>query len=368
MGYIIPFLFLFLILPGEVEAANLNIVEENDPYNTRIKDWYHNWIEGHDGYTIDFRDSTVYKVYIASYNSDFSQKGTERTTESTSGNYAIRYTLTCNTAYVMELYNKTGMLIYDAKVIITGLENPQCYSGGDQSEIEEGCDICDIFNCPGWNQYLNKLDDIKNAIPPPPNWQEVSQVFSDAIVPRLVDETRVMLDDLLGRAPEPPTPPAEIPTMPDLPVLDDGGFKDNQPDLQDSGLKGFDENEIKDNAPELNYEEDETGGFDLSVDPVDSLPDVLPGGDPGAYKRDPEMMDAEFPGAPKEQSGDIGKPSNPKDDLDSPPKPGGDIGNPPTPGGDTGAPPTPGDGGSIGNPPIPGDSGEKPPGYMSKPK
>lgn len=356
-GYIFPFLFFFLfwVQTEEVKAAgNLEIIEMNDPYKIISIGPYYENRNSSDGMYFMFEGRRAYTLYWQSGG------GTEKTKVASQYGWTHMTGIgfNCNTSYTAKVYDKSGNTLIDMKVKVTGLINPSCDSGGDGSlDGAEGvCDVCGIFDCPEWDNYLGKLDDIKNAIPPPPNWNEVSQIFSDAIVPPLIDGTRVMLDDLLGRAPEPPTPPANMPTMPDLPSLDDGGFKDKEPDLPDSGVKGFDSDEIIDNAPELNYEEDDSGGFDLSVDPVDNLPDVYPGGDPGPYKRDPVMMDAEPPGSPKEFEGDIGKPSNPKDDAGSPPKPDGDMGKPPTPGGNAGAPPKP------------GDNGERPPGYMPKPK
>lgn len=283
----------------------------------------------------------------------------------------------CNAHYIGELRDVTGYIVLSVKMTVTGLKKPLCDSEpsgdmGSDEDIGDGdgdgdggdgdigggtCDSCGIFDCPGWNNYMGQLEDIKNAIPPPPNWHEVSRIFSDAIVPRLVGETRVMLDDLLGRAPTPPTPPPQQQAPPNIEKpnnVDD--FTNKEPEMQDSGVVGFDKNKIKDDAPELQYEEDDTGGFDLSVHPVDALPDVVPGGDPGIYKRDPEMMDAEIPTKPKESGDEVGSPGKPKEDFGSPSNPNDNVGNPSNPNE------------NIGNPSNPSGDAKPPSGYMPKPK
>lgn len=245
----------------------------------------------------------------------------------------------CNTFYKMESFDGSGKVVGVLRFEATQIINPDpnaCHSsgseedgGGGEVEMPAPCDACAIFECPGWDLHLQKLDAIKNAIPPPPNWHSVSQIFSDAIVPRLVSETRTMLSDLLGQAPSPP------PSLPDLPPLNDHDFESKMPDMPDvPGLEGFTENDVKQGAPVIPFEDDPTGGFNLSVDPVNNLPDVVPGGDPGAYKRDPKELPAEYPGKPKE----------PQIDMGGAPKPGDTGGKPPNPGDTGGTPPKPGDG------------------------
>lgn len=240
------------------------------------------------------------------------------------------------------VYTKTehGIMLDDAKTDYSTNRCPSEFyepptdkppNGSDDPTDGADCEGCKVFDCPGWNSNLQKLDEIRDAIPPPPNWNQVSQTFSDAIVPRLVNETETMLSDLLGKAPEPPSP------MPDLPPLNDHGFQNKKPDMQDSGVKGFDASDVKNGAPVIPFEDDPTGGFNLSVDPVNNLPDVVPGGDPGIYKRDPVEQPAAYPGKPKE----------PQIDMGGAPKPGDSGGTPPTPGDSGGIPPKPDDGVSL---------------------
>ncbi len=108
---------------------------------------------------------------------------------------------------------------------------------------------------------MGKLNEIRDAIPPVPNWNQVAAIFRDTIVPRLVDDMEVML----GTA---PTPPAE---PPDLPGVDT--HEDKVPSMPDSGLdtSGFTKQNIENQAPEILFRNDDSGGFDI-VNPLDTLP------------------------------------------------------------------------------------------------
>jgi hypothetical protein len=226
-------------------------------------------------------------------------------------------------------------------------------SGGTGSE----CSACDQFSCPGWSDYMGKLDEIGSKIPPAPNWNEVADTFRDSIVPKVMDD----LEDMLGQAPSTPSP------KPKPPSLNDGGITEQEPsmpsnpELDDSG---FSEQDIKDEAPGIPVREDPTGGFDLIQDPVDSLPDLptddfpTPGGtDPGEWGSNvPEQPENDFPDPPQEGSGEISNPPTPGGTEGEPPIPGDGTGDFPIPGGDSGEPPMPG--GDSGTPPEPdGDDG-----------
>lgn len=199
------------------------------------------------------------------------------------------------------------------------------------STDEEECDTCKIFSCPGWDQHMGKLDEIKNAIPPPPDWPKVADTFRDSIVPKMIND----LDNLLGKAPEPPAAPAQ------LPGLDDRGIKSKEPQMQDvPGLKeaGFTADKIKNEAQTIPEREDPTGGFDLTKNPIDTLPAAPENPKPGETdagewgKNKPKEQDNPFP-YPKDQ----GVP-----EVGNPPKLGNSDATPPTPEGDSGTAPKPG--------------------------
>ncbi|MFO1442675.1 hypothetical protein KDN24_05535 [Bacillus sp. Bva_UNVM-123] len=208
-------------------------------------------------------------------------------------------------------------------------------------KVVEKCDPCKIFECPGWQQYMGKLDQIKDSIPPTPNWPEVADTFRDSIVPKLVDD----VGNLLGKAPEPPAPP------PQLPGLDDRGIKSHEPEMKDvPGLKeaGFDANKIKNQAPVISERDDPTGGFDLVKNPMDTLPDAPENPKPGETdagewgQNKPKEEANPFPFPKDKGEPNVGTPPKPSDNGAKPPTPGGDPGSAPKPGGDLGNGPSPG--------------------------
>jgi hypothetical protein len=253
-------------------------------------------------------------------------------------------------------------------------DNPDDGTGGDGGTGEEPPTVVDI---PGWDEHMDKLEEIKNAIPPAPNWDEVAEKFRDTIVPKVIDD----LEDMLGTAPEPPTPPAQPGG------LDDRGIEDKEPSMQDPeglGESSFNDDDIKNAAPEIPTREDPTGGFDIG-NPMDSLPSLpgdgisfpTPGGtetdDSGEWGENKPADNGggfEFPGAPpNEGSQDVSNPPMPGSTDDgattgpepslpgtTPPTPGDSGGTVPTPGDTETTPPTPGTGDT--SPPMPGgDSG-----------
>lgn len=213
--------------------------------------------------------------------------------------------------------------------------------GGDDYDYPEWCDPeCRILECPQWHDYMGLIEDIYNAIPPPPNWDAVADTFRDSIVPRLIND----LDNLLGRAPAAPSP------APHLPPLNDGGINSKNPTMPDApglGNAGFNAGKIKNEAPVIQERPDPTGGFDLITNPLESLPDApenpLPGQtDPGEWGQNkPQELDNPFPFPEDTGDPNIGNPPKPDDDA-NPPMPGDNVGNAPIPGGDYGPPPTTG--------------------------
>jgi hypothetical protein len=228
-------------------------------------------------------------------------------------------------------------------------------SGGGTSSGGSGgttdCSACQIFQAPEWNNYMSKLNDIMNAIPPPPNWSQVATTFTNSIVPAITNS----LSNLLGSAPAAPSVPAQPSGT------DDHGFNSSAPTMQDvPGLSGstFDSGTIENSAPVIQQNSDPTGGFNLIQNPIASLPsfptDALP---------KPGSTNAGDWGQNKPSQPDNPIPSNPVDtgtpDTGSAPKPADSGATPPAPGDSSGSAPKPSDNGST--PPSPSDSGGTPP-------
>ncbi|OIJ22051.1 hypothetical protein BKP45_05075 [Anaerobacillus alkalidiazotrophicus] len=234
---------------------------------------------------------------------------------------------------------------------------------GSGDDGGEGIDFNDFFNAPGWQDYMGKIDEIKNAIPPPPNWEQVADTFYDRVVPKLVND----LESMLGTAPPPPSSPAIIepinPPTPSKPAILDyaHNLEQKTPQMQqNTELENatFSLDDIKTQAPVIEVREDESGGFDLSTsDPVNSLPDLPFDGFPvpgmesaGEWDYQPEMPTNNFP-MPNESSGvggtiDPGEPPLPSNSGSEAPIPGDSSNDAPTPGQEYN-PPMPGGGFEI---------------------
>lgn len=347
---VITFLFL-LIFP--VSSLAFNVISKSDSSGVIKGNPF--YFAGKDEIRIEYTGNQVTNTQW-----NFTETGTNRQfskdLSAPSGSWYTASGFTCVGTYDVKIKNSSGNTLATMLIEIQSgdLQKPKCESdaSGDigNEGSGEGCDVCKLLECPGWGGFMGKLDDIKNAIPPAPNWPSVADTFKDAIVPALVGETKDMLDDLLGRAPEVPAIPE------DLPDLDDRDFLGSEPEMQEvPELEGFDKEDITENAPVIEFEEDDTGGFDLSVDPVNSLPDVVPGGPAGEYMREPKEPENPYPGAPKETDAD----------MSGAPIPGDNAGSPPTPGDNTDSPPTPGDGDN--KPPTPEGEAYFPGGYKDKP-
>lgn len=203
-------------------------------------------------------------------------------------------------------------------------------SGGGDGGGSSSCDACQIFSCPGWGEYMQGLQDIKNAIPPAPNWQAVANTFRDTIAPQIKSD----MSSLLGWAPEPPSAPAAPATPPLLSDLDNHGLS-APTGQEDAGLGSstFDANDIKNSAPIIQERQDPTGGFSI-LDPIAALPSQ-----DEFMKNKPNEGTATIPGNPKDDANIAPKPAegdntapkppesanptpaNPKDDGNIAPKP-----------------------------------------------
>lgn len=199
-------------------------------------------------------------------------------------------------------YYKNGQEVGGLKFTATRIQNESssCDGGGGDngggndggnSGGDGGCSTCDIMNCPGWSDYMGKLDDIKNAIPPAPNWGSVADTFRDSIAPKIKSD----LSDLLGKAPNAPSAPGK-PNAPKMPTgLDDGGIK--APTGKDVPSFDFNENDIKNESEKIPEREDPTGGgFDI-LDPIEGLPsqdefkDNIPNEGEVAIPKPPEELE-----------------------------------------------------------------------------
>jgi len=231
--------------------------------------------------------------------------------------------------------------------------------GGDEGGSGGGsCMSCEeLFSCPGWNQYMGKVDDIIAKIPSPPNWQNVSDTFRDTIAPRIKSD----MSDLLGKAPSLPS----IPSMPS--GLDVGGIKEPEgKEANGLGDSSFGSDDIKNGAPKIPVREDPTDGF-IIKDPIGELEDP-----PKLIPKEPENK-APVPTEPEnnapipEESENVAptpkddgaKAPIPEQDSVTPPKPSDEAVTAPIPEQGNVSPPTPKDDGVTA--PIPKDDGFKVP-------
>jgi hypothetical protein len=378
---LIAFVFLLTItssiLPTISEAANEFTADEiYDPFNLITTPLH--YVAADNSIELSISGTEAVKVYYASMDATYTTATTDK--EEYPSDYGWNYFngmgFNCNTNYKGVLYNASGDVLVRVKINITGLVNPVCDATqggvGDDGKGMGGntpCDSCAVFDCPGWSQYMSKLDEIKSSIPPAPNWGNVADTFRDSIAPQIKSD----LNDLLGRAPDLPQDPSQpqgpdLPQAPDQPSgLDDRGI--TQPTgNEDAGLggAGFDQNDIKNGAPTIPERADPTGGFKID-NPVDGLPSQdefiknapiegevpLPSDpkDPENLSPSPNEGDNITPGDPTEIPNH--SPSDPTEQDNPFPSPGDDNNTAPIPGGDNSTAPLPGNDGSTA--PIPGD-------------
>ncbi|MEF7566330.1 hypothetical protein V4V35_25405 [Bacillus infantis] len=264
--------------------------------------------------------------------------------------------LRCNGQADFVFYNSSGVVATDT-INVTQIifEADSCEPApGDQEtetpalpEKEQGCIGCGLFECPGWLDFMGGLGEIKDAIPPAPDWQDVSETFRDTIAPKIKED----LQEVLGEVPEPPAAP-EAPAAPPLPPdLDDGGLEaptgEEAPGL---GESTFDYEDIKEGAPEIPIREDPTDGFTID-NPVDMLPSQEE-----FMQNLPNEGSAPLPANPKEEDNPA---PFPKDEGATAPMPGDEGASAPIPKDDGATAPTPGNDGATA--PLPGQSNETAP-------
>lgn len=328
-------LFLSFLSPLTASAASVTNAQYSDS-----DDIYYVYMDmsGADSFTIT-QDSTGKKW---SYN------------VAPDGDYT---TLTCNGTFTYQFYSGSDVIATDTITTSQIVEQNSSCESTENNENDSGNCGC-IFRTPGWQDYLDEIGDIKDAIPSPPNWGSVADTFRDSIVPSLIGE----VENVLG------SPPEQISAPSYPPDLDDGNLQ--EPEGEEApGFEGFDENDIKEKAKEkqIEFREDDSGGFNID-NPIESMPEkeIL----------EPEEQENPRPGEPKEEETQRPEPEEPEKEAPTPEEPNNPKPVPeepeserPTPGGSEEQPPTPGEsenpapipGGTENEPPKPGDSGWSPP-------
>jgi hypothetical protein len=232
-------------------------------------------------------------------------------------------------------------------------------SGGDSGGGSDGgnqtCTIsnpCAVFECPEWDTYMSKINQIASSIPEMPNWSVVAGTFADEIAPRiksdmaslfnntmaprLKSDMTEVLNDTLGKAPS-------LPSAPDMPQL--GENIDLSPpegeEAEGLGDSTFSKDDLKSEAEEIEVRDDPTGGFDIN-NPLTDLdpPDLTP--------IEPEN-NAPVPSNPE------GSAPMPVDELPAPPTPTEEAKTPPVPSEIPSSPPMPNE--QQESPPIPSGGG-----------
>lgn len=297
-------------------------------------------------YISTFDKATVKRVLLTSYHdAAFTEVGTVK--DIVVPDTAVDFAFGCNTYYHMQSFDSSNAQIGSLKFHATQIVNPDpgaCFSElNDPGEGGTGtCDACKLLSCPGWTDYMSKLDDIKAAIPPAPDWPIVADVFRDSIAPQIKSD----MAELIGTSPTPDLPILpQAPELPSAPTMlegvDDGGIKaptgNEAPGLGDST---FTEDDIKNSAPIIQERADPTGGFNI-VDPIGSLP----------------TQEEFISNSPIEGVAPL--PGNPIELENISPTPTEQPNAAPTPTEPINTAPTPGDTGDTA--PIPGDTGDAAP-------
>ena len=214
-------------------------------------------------------------------------------------------------------------------------------SGGSSSGGTCDIDVCGVFECPEWDKYMGKLDGIKNAIPPAPNWDKVATTFQKKITPQikkdmadLIGTTKTPTLPTLPKAPKPASDPVELkpPTKSIFEILDGVDERNpKKPTMDDTPDGRFDENDIKSGGPPKENK-DESGGFKIN-NPLDGLPD---GKDFAKPKQDTIQtpMPKDDSAKPPIPNDDTVKTPIPKDDSLNKPVPKDENLNPPSTGGE----------------------------------
>lgn len=226
--------------------------------------------------------------------------------------------------------------------------------GGDNS-----CTItnsCDVFECPNWDEYMGKVDQIIAKIPSEPNWQKVAETFRDTIAPRVKADMTDVINDTLGRAPSLPNAPAA------LDGIDDRGITEPTGKEADGlGDSTFSSDDIKNGAEDIEVREDDSGGFNIE-NPLETIEDPpinvpkeeennAPTPDEGDNEAPTPKEDENQAPAPDEPENAAPEPEEPENEAPAPNEPENEA---PTPNEQDNSAPTPSE--DNVNAPMPSDS------------
>lgn len=189
-----------------------------------------------------------------------------------------------------------------------GATSPPDDNGCTEGNCEEGgkdeggaCgELCKIFECPGWKEYLGTLYDVASFA--------------------------------VGTVEPPPVPELERPSMPNIfDILNDVDERNPTKPAGEDGMGDtpFDATDVKNSAPEIPVREDPTGGFNI-VDPMTTLPED------GSTAPKPKGEELKYPGGSGKPLEGVPKPKNngEYDGKAKPPDdPGGKAKPPDDPGG-----------------------------------
>lgn len=117
------------------------------------------------------------------------------------------------------------------------------------------CPGCEMFECPGWADYMGKVDEIIAGFP----------TITDAIA----NQTATIRDEIVGQPPSLPSEPSQPASVDTYDFENSAPAMTENPDL---GNSGFTLTDLENDAPVIEFREDPTGGFNI-VDPVEALPD-----------------------------------------------------------------------------------------------
>lgn len=184
-----------------------------------------------------------------------------------------------------------------------GGTDPGTDPGGGECTTN-GCDwLNDIIFCPGWDVVMADLTlAIKDALPPPPDWNYVSHVFSNTIVPAMGQElvnrsyeiAKIIADEFQSRE-KPVSPPPYVEDFtPNVPVFQD---TPRVRDSLDKDIPNFDPS-YTDDKPFIIPNPDDHGLTDykdkgyVQQKPVNTAPDYKSGDsapepDPGYKPQEP---------------------------------------------------------------------------------